>query len=373
VSVTVAVLRERIEGERRVALAPGQLSALQDAGFSIRVESGGGDACGWSDVEYREAGASIVATRRELLSGADIALGVRPPGLADLDPFPQGCLLVSFLTPSPDRDLVDELARRGVNAIALERVPRTTRAQSMDALSSQATAAGHSAVLLAANRLPRFLPMLTTAAGTIRPATVLVLGAGVAGLQAIATARRLGARVEAYDIRAAAAEQVRSLGATFIHTDLPGDAEVEGGYARALGASEEERQLELLGTHVPRADIVITTAQIPGRPAPRLITREMVEGMRYGSVIVDLAGDSGGNCEISVAGETVTHAGVTVEAPLDLASGLAQDASQMFGRNVSALLRHLMGENGTLSLTLDDDIVKAVLVVHDGHNRYPAS
>lgn len=241
----------------------------------------------------------------------------------------------------------------------------------MDALSSQAAAAGYCSVLLAAEHLPRFFPMLTTAAGTIRPAKVLILGAGVAGLQAIATARRLGASVTGYDIRSAAAEQVQSLGATFLEDDgeaLPTEAEAEGGYARALQETEQERQLAFLGRHVPDADVVITTAQIPGRPAPLLVTRTMVEGMSAGSVIVDLAGESGGNCELSQPGEVVSHEGVTVLAPVDLASGVAQHASQMYGTNISALLRHLVDE-GELKLDPEDDIVDAVLVTHRGMVR----
>lgn len=367
----IVVLQERREGERRVALPPSHISALLEHGFTLRLEAGAGEAAGWSDEEYKEAGAAVVRSSEALFDGVHIALRVRPPTVREVDGLPQGVVLVSFLSPSPEDDLLEALARRGVDAVALERVPRITRAQRMDALSSQATVAGYAAVLLAARHLPRFLPMLTTAAGTIRPARVLVLGAGVAGLQAIATARRLGARVAGYDIRAAAAEQVRSLGATFVEAELPEEAEAEGGYARALDQSEGERQLELLGQHVPRADVVITTAQIPGRPAPRLITRDMVEAMATGSVVVDLAAETGGNCELSRPGETVQHGGVTLCAPLDLPSHVAQDASRMFGTNLDALLRHLAPE-GTLELDLDDEIVDAVLAVHDGGLHTPS-
>lgn len=366
--MNVAVLREEVPGERRVALAPFHVPPLGERGLEVHVEAGAGAAAGWSDHEYRGAGARIIDERATLLADARLALRVRPPEAGGVDELPEGILQISFLAPSSSPDLLDRLAQRGADAIALERVPRITRAQSMDALSSQATASGYAAVLLGTRRLPRFLPMLTTAAGTIRPSRVLVLGAGVAGLQAIATARRLGARVQAYDIREAAAEQVRSLGATFLAAELPEKAEVEGGYARALEETEEERQMELLGRHVPKADLVVTTAQIPGRAAPRLVTREMVEAMAPGSVVVDLAGDTGGNCELSEPGETVKHGGVTVEAPLNLPSMVAQDASRMFGNNVSALLRLLVPE-GTLELSTDDEIVDAVLAVRKGRVR----
>ncbi len=363
----ITVLRESEKGERRVALAPSNLRALTDAGLSVGIESGAGEGAGWSDDDYRQAGARVEASREQLLSESRVVLGVRPPTPRALDAFPAGALLVSFLSPS-DHDLSQELARRKIDGLALERMPRTTRAQRMDALSSQATVAGYRATLLAARHLPRFLPMLTTAAGTIRPARFLVLGAGVAGLQAIATARRLGARVQGYDIRAAAAEQVRSLGATFLEAELPGEAEAEGGYARKLSGTEEERQLQLLGEHVPKADAVITTAQIPGRAAPILVTSRMVEGMSSGSVVVDLAAETGGNCELSEPGRTASHHGVTVAAPIHLASELAQHASEMFGRNVTALLEHLV-RDGELHLPLDDDIVDSILVARNGATR----
>jgi H+-translocating NAD(P) transhydrogenase subunit alpha len=363
----IAVLRERFEGERRVALIPSHLPTLAEAGVQVRIEAGAGAAAGWTDEAYRAAGAQVEEDRRRLLEGARAVLRVRPPDPDELDDLPAGILLISFLGPST-HDLPTELAGRRVDALALERVPRTTRAQRMDALSSQATVAGYRAVLLAADLLPRFLPMLTTAAGTIRPARFLVMGAGVSGLQAIATARRLGARVQGYDIRTAAAEQVRSLGATFLEDELPEEAEGEGGYARQLSETEEERQLRFLGTHVPGVDVVITTAQIPGRPAPTLVTRRMVEGMAPGSVVVDVAAETGGNCELSEPGRTIVHGGVTVAAPLNLPSGAAQHASEMFGRNVIALLEHLLHE-GDLSLSTDDEIVDAILVVRNGRAR----
>ena len=310
----LAVLRENDPKERRVALAPAHVPALAEAGWEVLVEEGAGGAAGWGDEAYREGGAEVVADRSALLHNVDCVVKVRPPEFGgkrdEVGQLPAGCILVSFLSPGAPPGLVEQLAKHGISAMALERVPRTTRAQRMDALSSQATAAGYRAVLLAAEHLPRFFPMLTTAAGTMRPAKVTVLGAGVAGLQAIATARRLGAVVQGYDIRSAAAEQVRSLGATFLEDDEAAeDAEGEGGYARALEATERERQLNLLGKHLPKADVVITTAQIPGRPAPLLVTREVIEAMSPGSVVVDLAGETGGNCELSVAGKKVHHQG----------------------------------------------------------------
>ncbi len=371
----LAVLRENDPKELRVALAPAHVPALADAGWEVLVETGAGGAAGWGDEAYRDAGAAVVSDREALLHDVACVVKVRPPefgGDADeVDQIPARSTLVSFLSPGAPEGLVAALAIRGISAMALERIPRTTRAQRMDALSSQATAAGYRAVLLAAEHLPRFFPMLTTAAGTMRPAKVTVLGAGVAGLQAIATARRLGAIVQGYDIRSAAAEQVRSLGATFLEEDEASeDAEEAGGYARALGTSEQQRQLDFLGRHLPQADVVITTAQIPGRPAPLLVTRSMVEAMSPGSVVVDLAGETGGNCELSVAGETVHHQGVTILAPVDLPSGVAQHTSQMLGTNISALLA-LLVEDGNIKIDLEDDIVDSVLVAHAGKVRIP--
>ena len=375
----LAVLRETDPRERRVALVPSDVPALVEAGWEVCVEAGSGAGSGFSDDAYRDAGAQIESDRGALVQDTQCLLKVRPPVLGsdsgdDLGDAPSGTILVSFLSPGGAPTLPGELALRGISALAMERIPRTTRAQRMDALSSQATAAGYQAVLLAATHLPRFFPMLTTAAGTVRPAKVTVLGAGVAGLQAIATARRLGAVVHGYDIREAAAEQVRSLGATFLQEEeaLPEEGEAEGGYARALGESERDRQLAFLGRHIPKADVVITTAQIPGRSAPLLVTRDMVERMPTGAVVVDLAGETGGNCELSVAGETVVHEGVTILAPVDLPSGVAQHSSQMLSTNISALLG-LLVRDGNLILDVSDDIVDGVLVTHDGAVRIPST
>jgi H+-translocating NAD(P) transhydrogenase subunit alpha len=374
----IAVLRERLPGERRVALAPAVVRPLVEAGWKIRIEAGAGEGAGWSDAAYTEAGARLEEDPERLLDGVELVLKVRPPLFGPDAPrnevklLRRGSVVASLLSPGGHPDLLPALAGQNVSALALERMPRITRAQRMDVLSSQATAAGYQAVLMAAGHLPRFFPMLTTAAGTVKPARVLVLGAGVAGLQAIATARRLGARVQGYDVRAAAGEQVRSLGATFLQEELPEDAEAEGGYARELAENEQERQLRFLGQHVPKADVVISTAQIPGRPAPLLITRNMVEEMAPGSVVVDLAGETGGNCELSSAGETVEHGGVAVMAPVDLPSRMAQHASEMFGRNLRSLLEHLADpEDEGLHLDPDDEIVDSILVVHQAQVRIP--
>ena len=369
--MVIAVLQEHHPGERRVALPPDQAKALEKKGIQVRVESGAGVAAGWADEAYREAGVLVKSDLGELLDGARGVLKVRPFLFGEDSPrdevalLPQGAVALSLLSPGAHPELLEALSQRGVTAMALERIPRITRAQRMDVLSSQATVAGYRAVLMAAELLPRFFPMLTTAAGTVPPAKVMVLGAGVAGLQAIASARRLGGAVTGYDIRPAAREQIRSLGARALEEDTEVDAEGEGGYARALGADEAERQLALLGRHIPNQDVVITTAQIPGRKAPLLVTREMVEGMRPGSVVVDLAGESGGNCELSKAGRAVVHHGVQVVAPLDLPSRGAEHASTMFGRNVTALLDHL-APKGSFVLDFDDEITAAICVVRAG-------
>ncbi len=371
----VAVLKEVHPGERRVALAPSSLDALAKGGIRVRVEAGAGEGAGWSDADYRGAGARVESDLSTLLEGVGATVKVRPPYTGAPDAprdevalLPEGVPVISFLSPGEPNDLLERLAARSIPGLALERIPRTTRAQRMDALSSQASAAGYQAVLRAAGHLPRFFPMLTTAAGTIPPARVLVLGAGVAGLQAIATARRLGAVVAGYDVRAAAAEQVRSLGATFVEAELPGEAEGAGGYARALSSDEREAQLHLLTEHVPRADVVISTAQIPGKPAPVLITRAMVEAMRPGAVVVDLAAETGGNCELSRPDEEVREGGVTILAPTNLPSEVAQHASEMLGRNLTALLLHCVRE-GAMTLDLQDDIVNAILVTASGRIR----
>lgn len=357
----IAVARESAAEERRVALVPDGVRRLVKAGHEVTVAAGAGIAAGLPDADYAAAGATI--DDGSGAATADIVVRVRAPDGAEVDRLRAGSVLIALLTPASDDALLARLAGRKVTALAMELVPRTTKAQSMDVLSSQATVAGYKAVLVGASALPRFLPMLTTAAGTIAPAHVFVIGAGVAGLQAIATARRLGAVVSAFDVRPAVREQVQSLGATFVEAGAA--AEGTGGYARELAQDDQARVLEAVGRHITGMDLVITTAQIPGRPAPRLVTDEMLAGMRPGSVVVDLAAESGGNCSATRAGETVIAHGVTVMGPLNLPSTLPYHASQMYGRNVVSLLEYLI-RDGKLAPLADDPIAGPMCVVRDG-------
>ena len=361
----VAVLKETRPGERRVALVPQGVKALLKAGLEVTVQAGAGSASGISDDEYEEAGATI-ARSAENLRDAGMVLAVNPPSLGDVAAMSEGTILVSFLSPLTSPDLVRALAEAKITGIAMEMVPRITRAQSMDALSSQATVAGYKAVLIAADHLPKFLPMFTTAAGTIRPAKVLILGAGVAGLQAIATARRLGAVVQAFDVRPAVKEQVESLGASFLEADEEVAAEGEGGYAKELSEDQHHKELELIAGAIVDCDIVITTAQIPGRDAPLLITEDMVKSMRAGSVIVDLASESGGNCALTQSGETVVQHGVQILGPLNLPTGIPVHASQMYSKNIVTLVSEFVGEEGRIELDLDNDVVGPSTVTHEG-------
>jgi H+-translocating NAD(P) transhydrogenase subunit alpha len=351
----VGVPKETAPGERRVALVPDVVSRLE--GSTVAVERGAGAAAGFPDAAYAEAGAELV---EDAFAGTDAVAKVAKPNESELAQLHSGQLLVGFLQPLTDPDGIARLADAGVIAFAMESIPRTTRAQAMDALSSQATVAGYKAVLLAAESLPRFFPMLTTAAGTIAPARVLVLGAGVAGLQAIATARRLGAVVSGFDVRPAVREQVQSLGASFLDLAVVGE-ETEGGYARELTPEEQARQLEELGERIPEFDVVVTTAAIPGRPAPKLIPAAAVAGMRPGSVIVDVAAETGGNCELTQPGEVVQEGGVTIIGTLNLPSTMPGHASQLYARNVQALLDHL-APGGELSLDWDDEITAGACV-----------
>lgn len=362
----IAVLKESAPGERRVALVPENVTKLGKAGHEVRVEAGAGVEAGFPDAAYAAAGAKVLP-RAEALAGAEVVLRVLRPEPDEVQALPQGALLVGLLAPHQSAALLQALAARGVAALAMERVPRTTRAQSMDALSSQATLAGYRAVLLGALEMPRILPMMTTAAGTLAPAKAFIIGAGVAGLQAIATARRLGAVVSAFDVRPVVKEQVQSLGASFV--EVPVAAEGAGGYAKELGASEQERVLAAVGGHIRDMDLVVTTAAIPGKPAPRLITAEMVRSMRPGSVIVDLAAETGGNCELTRPGETVVEAGVRVVGAVNLPATVPFHASQMYGRNLTTLLAHLSTKEGALKLDPEDEIARAMLVVHDGKVR----
>jgi NAD(P) transhydrogenase subunit alpha len=368
----VAVPKEIRPGERRVALVPQEAKSLVKRGLEVAVESGAGTQAGVSDGDYKAAGASVVASAAEALRGANLVLRVNPPSLASPDEvaaLEQGSILVSFLSPLTSPDLVRRLQGAGITSISMEMVPRITRAQSMDALSSQATVAGYKAVLLAAEHLPKFLPMFTTAAGTIRPAKALVLGAGVAGLQAIATARRLGAVVEAFDVRPAVKEQVQSLGAKFLETEHEVSAEGEGGYAKELSEEQHKKELELIGRHIVEADIVITTAQIPGRDAPLLITEAMLASMRSGSVIVDLASESGGNCAGTKAGETVVVHGVQILGPLNLPATVPVHASQMYSKNIATLVGEFIGEGGEPALDFENDVIGPATVTHAGEVR----
>ena len=355
----VAVPRETTPGERRVALVPETVSKLRGAGFEIRIERGAGAAAGFTDDAYADSGAELT-DRGALLAGSDAVARVAPPSAEEASLLASGTVLVGFLQPLTDAEGVARLRERGVVAFAMESIPRITRAQPMDALSSQATVAGYKAVLLAADRVPKLFPMLMTAAGTIAPVRALVIGAGVAGLQAIATARRLGAVVAGFDVRPAVKEQVESLGASFLDLGVRA-AETAGGYASELTPEQQAQQQAALEERIPDFDVVITTAAVPGRPAPKLIPRSAVERMRPGSVIVDLAAQAGGNCELTVPGEVVDHDGVSIVGTTNVASLLAHHASQLYSRNVAALLQHL-APNGELALDWEDEITAGACV-----------
>ena len=361
----VVVPRETAEYERRVACVPDTVKRMLAGSLSVTIERGAGLAAGYADDAYVDAGAEIAD--RDALKLADVVLAVQPLPLADAKLLREGALVLSFLQPAAEPELIQTFAARKINAMSLERLPRISRAQSMDALSSQSLVVGYRAALIAAERLPRFFPLLMTAAGTVPPAKVLVLGAGVAGLQAIATARRLGAVVSAYDVRTAAAEEVKSLGATFVALELEA-LEGAGGYAREMTQERAARQRELLTPYLAAADAVITTAAVPGRQAPLLVDTAMVEAMRPGTVIVDIAAESGGNCELSRPGEEVMHNGVLVWGGRNMASGMAFDASRLYARNLTNLLL-LMTKDGTVTTDLADEIVAGALVVHDGAVR----
>ena len=355
----IGVPRELEPGERRVALVPDAVARLVPAGFEVVVEPGAGTEASFPDAAYAEAGATVADAVWE----ANGVVKVRKPTPDEADRLDDGQLLIGFLEPLTDPNGIERLARRGVHAFAMESIPRITRAQPMDALSSQATVSGYKAALLAADRLPRFFPMLMTAAGTVAPAKVLVLGAGVAGLQAIATARRLGAVVAGFDVRPVVGEQVESLGATFLDRGVVGE-ETAGGYARELTEEEQRRQQEALEERIPEYDAVITTALIPGRAAPKLIPAGAVAKMRPGSVIVDLAAEAGGNCELTQPGEIAERESVTIVGLTNLPSAMPFHASQLYARNVSSLLQHL-APDGALALDWDDEITAGACVTRD--------
>ena len=368
----VGVPRESFPGERRVALVPAVIPNLAKAGLEVVVEAGAGVEAGYPDADYVAKGAKILPNRAEVFRAADILTQVLcygsndRTGKADLPLFHRDQVLVGFLRPLGSVETISDIAAKGVTSFSVELMPRTTRAQSMDALSSMATICGYKAVLIAADALPRIFPMLTTAAGTITPARVLIIGCGVAGLQAIATARRLGAVVSAYDLRPAVKEQVQSLGGRFVELAIEAkDAQDERGYARAQGEDFYRRQRELLGKVVAESDVVITTAVIPGKTAPVLVTKEMVAGMAPGSVIVDLASERGGNCELTKAGEKVSVNGVTIIGWFNLASTVPYHASQMYARNLTAFLLHLV-KDGKLQLNTADEIIRDTLLTQSG-------
>lgn len=363
----VAVPKEITPGERRVALTPDAAAALVKGGLEVLVETGAGAGAFHADGDYEKAGAKIIGDSGSLYSQGDVVLKVQKPTPVEVDALREGSLLVSFLQPLTSFDLVDRLMARKITAFAMETVPRISRAQKMDALSSQANIAGYKAVLIAAESLAKFFPMLMTAAGTVFAARTLVMGAGVAGLQAIATARRLGAQVWGYDVRAAVKEQVESLGAKFLEFDLGiSDAEDKGGYAKALSPEAAKKQQELVAEKTKDFDVVITTALVPGRPAPRLVTKETVAGMRAGSVIVDLAAEAGGNCELTEPDQVVIKHQVTIHGPTNLPATMPVHASQLYARNVSELLREFVNKEGALALNLEDEIIQGACITHAG-------
>ncbi len=398
----IGLLQETHPGERRVALVPAQVKQLVKAGHEVLLQSGAGERSGYLDEHYREAGAEVIAERSAVLEQLEALFAVRFAAASrgetvesDIAALPRGALVLGFLEPyDPQAPVFGALAERGVSAVALELLPRITRAQSMDALSATANLAGYRAAVLAAERLPRVFPMMMTAAGTIIPAQVFVLGAGVAGLQAIATAGRLGAVVSAYDVRSAVREQVLSLGAKFVEIEVPdagaddeagkregagagaaaaggkSAAEAAGGYAKEMDEAFYRAQREKLTSVIAESDAVITTAAVPGRSAPRLVTEEMVAGMKPGSVLIDLAAERGGNCELTRAGETVEHHGVQILGPLNIASSLAYTASRLYSKNITALFEALLGEDGRPELQKDDEIVAACTVLRDGELLY---
>lgn len=364
--MNVVVLRETATGEARVALVPESVVKLVGLRASVQVESGAGLGAARTDNDYTQAGAEVSAERARLLHSADILVCINRPQADDLQQLKTGAIVLGFLRPLDEPRALEPAIDKGLTTFAVELIPRITRAQAMDALSSMATVVGYKSVLIGAAHIPRMFPLLMTAAGTVPPARVLVLGAGVAGLQAIATARRLGAVVEAYDVRAAAGEQVRSLGANFLEVDLGGiKTEDAGGYAVELSDEAMDRGRDLIAEHAKTADVVITTAQVPGRRAPLLITEAAVNGMKRGSIVIDLAASTGGNCAVSKADETVEHDGVTIVAPTNLAATVPVHASQLYSRNVTSFLSPII-KDGEINLDMTDDVVGPSCVTHQG-------
>lgn len=365
-TIQICVPKEVREDEQRVALVPDVVKRLTKEGININIEAGAGELAGYTDISYEIA--TVVSNSSELLAQADITLTVNPITSEQISQLKEGSILIGFLNPHSDLKRFTQLAAKNISAFSVELIPRISRAQAMDALSSQASIAGYKAVLLGSNILGKFLPMLTTAAGTIRPSKCLVIGAGVAGLQAIATAKRLGAIVEGYDVRAAVKEQVESLGAKFVDIEIK--AEGAGGYARELTEEEKNQQQEILATHVASADLIVTTAAIPGRTSPRIISTSMIEGMKEGSVIVDLAAEGGGNCEITKLGETVLHKGVKIYGPENVPSMVGNHASELYAKNLQNFLEILIQED-EVKINLEDEIINESLITHDGEVHHP--
>ena len=360
---TVVIPREEKDGEERIALVPVVADKLSKLGAKIKIQKDLGTNIYIADSAFKDV--EVVAAAKELYAAGDVVLKVQPPTDAEIDHMKEGSILVSLLYPHVRPAILKKLNAKKITCFGLELIPRTiSRAQSMDVLSSQATVTGYAAVLIAANTTKFLMPMLSTAAGTIRPSKVLIVGAGVAGLQAIATAKRLGGRVEAYDIRPETKLDIASLGASYIDTGV--EVTSEGGYARELTADEKKKQADVLAKHVAGSDIVITTAGVPGKPAPKIITKEMVDAMKPGSVIVDIMAEMGGNCDLTKAGENVDHNGVTIVGPKDLASSFAVNASEMFSRNILNFITPMFGEDGDVKIDWEDDVIKGSIATHDG-------
>lgn len=380
--MNIAIPKETTDGERRVALVPDMAKRLTGKGITVRLEQGAGEQAGYPDDRYVEVGAEVVSDTASLWGGADVVLKIHMPGefggtdggggRHEVDILREGAVLVGLLNPLTNVDAVKRMVQRKVTSFSLDQLPRITRAQSMDVLSSMSTVAGYKAVLLAAAAVGKFFPMLVTAAGTIAPSKALVLGAGVAGLQAIATARRLGAVVQAFDVRPAVKEQVESLGAKFLEIETVEEAETAGGYAKELSEEQSRRNREVIHGAAVLADVVITTALIPGKPAPLLILEETVRDMKPGSVIVDLAAEAGGNCALTKAGEEVTAHGVTILGPVNLPSTMPHDASRMYSKNITTFLDLLL-EEGNLKLDFEDEITSATCITHEGAIRHEAT
>lgn len=365
--VIVGVPKETEEREKRVALTPDTVAKLIEKGLEVHIEKDAGHLSNNLDAAYREAGATIIEDRSQLFSSSDIVLAIQTPPEQDIENMKSGATLICFLWALQNKEMVDLLKGNSITGLGMDAIPRISRAQNMDALSSMSSIAGYKATLIGANELDRYLPMMMTAAGTIAPAKVLVLGAGVAGLQAIATAKRLGAVVEAFDIRPVVKEQVESLGAKFVEVpDMDEDTETKGGYAKELSDDKQERQRQVIHEHAKKSDIIITTALIPGRPAPLLVTKEMVHDMHPGSVVVDLAAEQGGNCEVTEPGQTIEVNEVKIVGPINLPSSLAHHASQLYSKNMMALLEHLLTEEGELHFDFEDEITLNTTITHQG-------